>query len=157
MPDKTWRIAVHVLVVLAACSLPLVSCAGEENGEQVPLTPSAAASEKQAPSPEGDVFQVEVWVDQSQPRVGEPVVLHGSLIKHGVRLGAMTMEGYWPDPEQPSGIPNCRVQVIYGSGVCKVDTSRFSADQPVILQVKFQYEGEIFQGRTQIIPREGRD
>ena len=85
--------------------------------------------------------------------MGEPVVLHGSLIKHGVRLGAMSMEGYWPDPEQPEGIPNCRVQVIYGSGVCKVDTRGFPADQPVNLRVKFQYQGDIYQGSTQIVPR----
>ena len=98
-------------------------------------------------------FRVEVWVNQPRPERGEQVVLHGSLIKHGVRLGAMTMEGYWPDPEQVPGVPNCRVQVIYGSGVCRVDTSSFKSGQPVNLWVEFFYEGKIFRGSTQVIPQ----
>ena len=92
-------------------------------------------------------------MNQPRPERGEQVVLHGSLIKHGVRLGAMTMEGYWPDPEQVPGVPNCRVQVIYGSGVCRVDTSSFKPGQPVNLGVEFFYEGKTFRGSTQVIPQ----
>jgi len=79
-------------------------------------------------------------------------MLYGSLIKHGVHLGGMVMNAFWPDEKHP-GTPDCSVQVIYGSGVCIVETEGFPAGASIPLKVEFEYEGKTFSGSTEIIPR----
>ena len=142
-----------MLVALLVLGWGAISCSDRPAGTaDLPVLPAGtdpAGTEVSAP----EDFRVEAWVNRPRPERGEQIVLHGSLIKHGVRLGAMTMEGYWPDPKQEPGVPNCRVQVIYGSGVCRVDTSRFEENQPVRLWVEFFYEGKSFRGSTQVIPQ----
>jgi hypothetical protein len=81
-------------------------------------------------------------------------MLYGSLIKHGVHLGGMMMNAFWPVDGQHPGIPNCKVQVIYGSGVCIVETNEFASGVPVLLRVEFVYEGRTFSGSTQITPHQ---
>lgn len=148
--EKIWLV---MLITLLMLGWGAVSCLNRPAGINIfPVLPSGPDPSGTAISDRKD-FRVEVWVNHPRPERGEQVVLHGSLIKHGVRLGAMTMEGYWPDPELVSVVPNCRVQVIYGSGVCRVDTSSFEVGQPVHLWVEFFYEGKTFRDSTEVIPQ----
>jgi hypothetical protein len=99
------------------------------------------------------VFKVLAWVDDPSPQVGSRVMLFGSLIKDGVHLGGMAMRATWPDETQERGVPNCSVQVIYGSGVCIVETDVFQSGVFVPITVTFEYQGMIYSGKTGIIPR----
>ena len=80
-------------------------------------------------------------------------MLYGSLIKDGVYLGGMTMRAIWPDEDQERGVPNCSVQVIYGSGVCIVETEDFQPDVFVPITVAFDYHGQTYRGQTGFTPR----
>lgn len=130
----------------------LSSCSRQKEQDPAFFRPTGSPSPAAALGGGPEAYQVEVWLDQPHPVPGEQIVLHGSLLKHGVRLGAIVMEGYWPDPVHPPGVPDCRVQVIYGSGVCNLDTSGFESGQLVTLRVKFIYQGETFWGKTGLIP-----
>jgi len=98
-------------------------------------------------------FEVVAWVDDPNPKLGSRVMLYGSLIKDGVYLGGMAMRATWPDENQERGVPNCSVQVIYGSGVCIVETEGFQPDVFVPIKVAFEYQGKIYRGQTGITPR----
>ena len=100
-----------------------------------------------------DLFEVEAWVDNPTPDQNRRVNAHGSLIKNGVRLGGMAMVAVWPDPGQEYGVPNCSVQVIYGSGVCLIVAADFSPGEYVPITVTFHYAGEIFSGHTGFTPQ----
>ncbi len=138
--------------ILAAIilSLFLISCSSRAAVEEEQATQPSTA-QIAGPTPTADnVFRVEVWVDDPTPAQGEPVMLYGSLIKHGVRLGGMTMQAYWPDEDQHPSLPDCKVQVIYGSGVCKIETEEFPVGVPISLNVEFDYEGETYGGNIKI-------
>lgn len=139
-----------VFLVSIILSLILISCSSLSTIEEEQATPPTT-DQITEPSPTADdVFQVEVWVDDPTPEKGQPVMLYGSLIKHGVRLGGMTMEAYWPDEEQHPSLPDCKVQVIYGSGVCKIKTDDFPIGAPIPLKVEFDVEGKTYGGSLEI-------
>lgn len=98
-------------------------------------------------------FVVDPWVNDPNPQVGSRVMLYGSLIKDGVYLGGMAMRATWPDEKQERGVPNCSVQVIYGSGVCIVETEGFQPGVYVPITVSFEYQGKIYRGQTGFTPR----
>lgn len=98
-------------------------------------------------------FEVVAWVDNPSPQLGSRVILFGSLIKDGVHLGGMAMRATWPDETQERGVPNCSVQVIYGSGVCVVETDVFQPGVFVPITVTFEYQGKIYSGHTGLKPR----
>ena len=100
-----------------------------------------------------EIFEVDVWVDSAQPEIGQTIVLYGSLIKHGVHLGAINMNAYWPDGDRHPRVPDCRVQVIYGSGVCKVNTADFPAGVPTTIIVEFAYQGDRYLGSVNVTAR----
>lgn len=80
------------------------------------------------------------------------VIVWGSLIKNGVHLGGMMMQATWPDETQEVGIPNCRVLVIYGSGVCVIDDIDYPPGEFVPITVSFEYGGKEFVGQTGFTP-----
>jgi hypothetical protein len=138
------------ILVAIILSLSLISCSSLSTIEEEQATqPTTAQITKPSPTAE-DVFQVEVWVDDPTPERGDPLMLYGSLIKHGVRLGGMTMQAYWPDEDQHPSLPDCKVQVIYGSGVCKIDTEDFPVGVPIPLKVEFDVEGKTYGGSLEI-------
>lgn len=131
--------------LLAACSAPGPAVAGQ--------TPTAAPRSSPTPAPlPTPALEVELWLDDPSPEPGARVILYGSLIKHGVRLGGMAMRASWPDPDQERGVPNCSVQVIYGSGVCIVETQGFPSGVYVPINVTFEYQGRLYQGQTGFTP-----
>ena len=73
------------------------------------------------------IFEVVTWFDNPDPILGSRVIFYGSLLNDGVHLGGMAMRATWPDENQERGVPNCSVQVIYGSGVCIIETEGFQA------------------------------
>lgn len=133
--------------------LSLVSCSFYSTKKEEQTTKPTLKSNSDPTSIEDDVFDVDVWVDNPTPEQGSRVMLYGSLIKHGVHLGGMMMNAFWPDEDQLSGVPNCSVQVIYGSGICIVETNGFPAGVSVPLKVEFDYEGKTYTGSTEITPR----
>lgn len=134
-------------------SLSLFSCQDVKTlSRESPVAAGTEAIFQPTPTPQG-VIEVKVWVDNPHPKRGETVMLYGSLIKHGVNLGAITMNAYWPDKEQPDQLPDCKVQVIYYGGVCKVNTESFPTGVPTTLRVEFPYQGEVYTGSIDITVR----
>ncbi len=121
------------------------------------LSCSPAASPPATPSPApptpADIFEVEAWVDDASPPHDARVTVYGSLIKNGVRLGGMTMQATWPDETQERGVPNCKVQVIYGSGVCTLDAGNYPPGEFVPITVTFRYGGGTHVGHTGFTPQ----
>lgn len=139
-----------IIIAMAILSLILISCSSLSTTKEEQVT-QPATDQITEPTPTADgVFEVEVWVDDPNPEQGQPVMLYGSLIKHGVRLGGMAMNAYWPDEDQHPSVPDCKVQVIYGSGVCKIETEDFPVGVPISLEVEFDYEGKTYGGSTEI-------
>ena len=141
------------VILLFLVALLLSSCSTADQ--------TVAASQPAAinPAPTGPavehaaVFEVTAWVDDPDPPAGTRVILHGSLLKDGVHLGGMAMQATWPDEAQERGVPNCRVQVIYGAGVCIVDGVGFQPGVYVPITVTFEYQGRLYSGRTGFTPR----
>lgn len=94
------------------------------------------------------IFKIVTWFDNPEPELGSRVILYGSLIKDGVHLGGMAMRATWPDENQERGVPNCSVQVIYGSGVCVIETAGFQPDEYIPVTVTFEYQGRNYSGQT---------
>lgn len=140
---------VILCLMLSSC---VFSCSprGEVSEKQPTQQQTAVISEKISTT--GGVFQVDAWVDNHNPQKGEPIMLYGSLIKHGHRLGGMMMEAYWPGKDQSPRLPDCTVQVNYGSGMCKVDTEHFLAGVPTTLRVEFDYNENTYAGSIEITP-----
>ncbi len=140
------NIFVSIILILS-----LASCSSLSTIEEGPAT-QPITDQITEPSPTADdVFQVEVWVDDPTPEKGQPVILSGSLIKDGVRLGGMAMNAYWPDEDQHPRVPDCKAQVLYGDGVCKVKTDDFPVGVPIPLKVEFDVGGKTYGGSTEII------
>jgi hypothetical protein len=99
-----------------------------------------------------DVYEVEAWVNDPAPRRDARVVIYGSLIKNGVRLGGIMMQATWSEKAKMTGTPDCYVLVIYGSGVCSVEAGNFPPNQFVPVILKFQYEDTTFTGSTGFTP-----
>jgi hypothetical protein len=135
-------------ITLVVVSLFLVSCAPSTTivPEQASPTTRPTYSEPLQP-PQGQ-FEVVSWFDDPEPEHGSRVMLYGSLIKSGVTLGGMMMEATWPDENQARGVPNCRVQVIYGSGVCIIETADLPKGVYIPITLKFEYQGKTYQGQT---------
>jgi hypothetical protein len=98
-------------------------------------------------------FEVDAWVSDPNPPLGSRIMLYGSLIKDGVHLGGMAMRATWPDENQERGVPNCTVQVIYGSGVCIVESEGFQPEVYVPITITFEYQGKMYSGQTGFTPR----
>ena len=110
-----------------------------------PLTPT------QSPNP-GDIYEVQAWVDQSNPAQGERVIVYGSLIKDGVRLGGIMMQATWQEASHEPGLPNCFVLVTYGRGVCVVEPGNYPPSAYVPITVSFDYGGNTYTGHTGFTP-----
>ncbi len=135
--------------------LVMVTLSCSANGKTVadPQPSSASATPVGPASEHTAVFEIDAWVDDPDPPVGARVILHGSLLKDGVHLGGMAMRATWPDEGQERGVPNCSVQVIYGAGVCIVETEGFQPGVYVPLTVTFEYQGRTYRGGTGFTPR----
>jgi hypothetical protein len=98
------------------------------------------------------IFEIVTWFDNPEPELGSRVILYGSLIKDGVHLGGMAMRATWSDENLERGVPNCSVQVIYGSGVCIIETAAFQSGEYIPITVSFEYQGRIYSGQTGFTP-----
>ena len=98
-------------------------------------------------------MRVNTWVNNPEPARGEQVIVYGSLIKNGVLLGGIMMQGTWEDASHTPGTPNCFVLVTYGRGVCVIETANFPPGVYVPVQIKFVYRGETYTGSTGFTPR----
>jgi hypothetical protein len=127
------------LVLFAACSSSPVLTA-EPDTSKVTLEP--------APTPtSSDIFRLEAWVDNPNPKSGERINISGSLIKNGVYLGGMMMSAYWPD-EDDDRLPDCHIQVIYQRGICTVYADNFPVGEYTPVKISFDYFGQTFTGET---------
>jgi hypothetical protein len=140
-------------ILLLVCALQ-TSCSSNVIPSPEPTTVPVIPQNTPVQTPiRTPTFEVVAWVDDPNPQVGSRIMLYGSLIKDGVYLGGMAMRATWPDEKQERGIPNCSVQVIYGSGVCIVETEGFQPDVFVPITVAFEYHGMIYSGQTGFTPR----
>jgi hypothetical protein len=144
-----------VLILFLVCLLQ-VSCSSDVTPEPQPAVPIAPAISSTLELVRTATFEVVAWVSDPDPEPGERVMLYGSLLKDGVHLGGMAMRASWPDEDQERGIPNCSVQVIYGSGVCIVETEDFQPGAYVPIMVSFEYQGKIYRGETGFTLRKAR-
>ncbi|MGD2156223.1 MAG: hypothetical protein PVG14_00835 [Anaerolineales bacterium] len=141
------------LITLFLICILQVSCSSKEI---FIIEPSASIAPQETIAPilmRTPVFEVDAWVSDPNPLLGSRIMLYGSLIKDGVYLGGMAMRATWPDDNQERGVPNCTVQVIYGSGVCIVESEGFQPDVYVPITVTFEYQGKIYSGQTGFTPR----
>jgi hypothetical protein len=92
-------------------------------------------------------------VNNPEPERGEQVIVYGSLIKYGVLLGGIMMQGTWADESHKPGTPNCFVLVTYGRGVCVVETGQYSAGVYVPINIRFDYRNKTYTGSTGFTPR----
>ncbi len=142
------------LILLAVCTLSTACTLNE-----IPPSEPTAAPFTKTPDPAPVLlrtpsFEVVAWLDDPNPPVGSRVMLYGSLIKDGVHLlNGMVMRAIWPDEDQARGVPNCSVQVIYGEGVCIVETEGFQPDVFVPITVAIDYNGQTYRGQIGFIPR----
>ena len=144
------------IILLVTCFV-LYACAPELRPLSEGMTPTASIHSPKiytpSPTPYVHTFEVVAWLDDPTPELGSRVILHGSLLKDGVHLGGMAMRATWPDEKQERGVPNCSVQVIYGAGVCIVETEGFSPNVYVPITLSFEYQGVTYRGQTGITPR----
>jgi hypothetical protein len=133
------------LILTAACS--------PTSDAQPPLIAGTQPSDSSVYSLSEDSYEVEAWVSDPTPNQDEQVFVYGSLIRNGVRVGGMMMRAYWPDEKQAPGIPGCNVLVIYGSGGCILEASKFPAGEFVPVRVQFEYYGETYSGETGFTPQ----
>jgi hypothetical protein len=96
---------------------------------------------------------VDAWVNQAAPARDDRVIIYGSLIYRGVRLGGLVMRATWSQKGDKTGTPDCFVLVTYGRGVCTLDAADFPAGASVPVTVTFDYEGQTYTGQTQFTPR----
>jgi hypothetical protein len=107
----------------------------------------------QTPSPtSGDIFEVQAWVNEPFPARDEQVIVYGSLIKDGVRLGGIMMRASWRDGTHEHAIPDCFVLVTYGRGVCTLDQGGLPSGVFLPITVTFDYNGSRFIGQTGFTP-----
>jgi len=142
----------RTLLLILIVMLP-ISCASNDTSSSGPAA-SIAPQIVSSPIPvHTATFEIVAWVDNPEPKLGSRVILYGSLLKDGVHLGGMAMRATWPDENQERGVPNCSVQVIYGSGVCIIESEGFRSGVYVPVTVTFEYQGEIYSGQTGFTPR----
>jgi hypothetical protein len=140
-------------IILLVMGVILVSCSQRATPRPaIPLTSSPPITPAPSLIPE-DTFEVEAWVDNPMPSRDTRVIIRGSLIKNGVRLGGMMMQATWPEETQERGVPNCRVLVTYGSGVCVVPVKNYEPGVFVPVTVTFDYGGMIHIGHTGFTPQ----
>ena len=140
------------IIFLVIC-VGLVSCSQKPTPQPaIQLTSSPQITPAPSPTPR-DTFEVDAWVDNPTPSQDSRVTIYGSLIKNGVHLGGMAMQATWPDETQERGVPNCSVQVIYGSGVCTADAGDYAPGVFVPITVKFEYGGLTHIGHTGFTPQ----
>lgn len=141
----------RTLILLLVVMLQLSCSPNDKQG----LMPVATITTQGIPTPTPfhiHIFEVVTWFDNPEPKLGSRVILYGSLIKDGVHLGGMAMRVAWPDKNQERGVPNCSVQVIYGSGVCIIETAGFQPDEYIPVTVTFEYQGRVYSGQTGFTP-----
>ena len=137
----------HTLILILVFMLQ-ISCSS--NATQSP-EPVATIATQIVPTPtpiHTTTFEVVTWFVTPDPKLGSRIMLFGSLLKDGVHLGGMAMRATWPDENQERGVPNCSVQVIYGSGVCAIETAGFQPGEYVPVTVTFEYQGKLYSGQT---------
>ena len=142
----------RAIILFLACVLQ-VACTSNVTPSSEPTAPTVPQNISTPIPIRTPIFDVVAWVDDPEPQLGSRVMLYGSLIKDGVHLGGMAMRATWPDENQERGVPNCSVQVIYGSGVCIVESESFQSGVYVPITVTFEYQGKIYSGQTGFTPR----
>lgn len=134
----------------------LLSCVPRQDLSSRPFDSLSQPSETGSRSTSGDIYEVEAWVDKPAPRLDEQITVYGSLLKNGVRLGGIMMQARWSEKALTTGIPDCFVLVIYGSGVCTVAAGDFQPGQFVPITILFEYEERVFTGMTGFTPSADR-
>jgi len=134
----------------------LVSCAPCQDASSQPLASQGQPTGAEFSPTSEDIYEVEAWVNKPAPRPDEQVTIYGSLLKNGVRLGGIMMHARWSERALNTGIPDCFVLVIYGSGVCTVAARDFPTGQFVPITILFEYEERVFTGKTGFTPSEGQ-
>ena len=143
---KRAKNSIILCILLAACL---------QKAAQPPRQPATSSSRATSvpSSVREDLFEVEAWVDEPAPAREARVIIYGSLIKNGVRLGGIMMRAAWPDDEKEPGVPDCTVLVTYGRGVCVVDAGGFPPGELVPITVAFDFDGKLYTGQTSFTPR----
>jgi hypothetical protein len=140
------------LLALAGCSLqtedPFIPSVLPTSAPKTGPPPAAALS-----SASEDIFQVDTWVNRPEPDQDERVIVYGSLIYRGVRLGGIMMRATWPQEGRQAGKHECLSLVTYGRGVCTLEAADFPAAVSVPITVTFTYQGQTYTGRTSFTPR----
>lgn len=139
-------------LILVLVFMLQTSCSSNATTSPGPTKPVAAQNDSTPLPVRTHKFEVVTWFDNPEPKLGSRVMLYGSLIKDGVHLGGMAMRATWPDEDQERGVPNCSVQVIYGSGVCIIETEGFKPGVTIPVTVTFEYQGQIYRGQTGFTP-----
>ena len=143
MTKKLKWVSVLLLICFSSCSY-------------LPAASTTPPLQQRTPSPlpaSADVFKVNTWLSDPEPARGEQVIAYGSLIKNGVLLGGIMMQGTWQDASHEPGTPNCFVLVTYGRGVCAIDTGAFPPGVYVPVEIEFDYRGATYSGSTGFTPR----
>lgn len=134
----------------------LASCAPGRGTRDQPLVRTEQPPMIETSPKSGDIFEVEAWVNKPSPRPDEQVTIYGSLLKNGVRLGGIMMQARWSERALATGLPDCFVLVIYGSGVCVAAAKDFPPGKFVPVTILFEYEDHVFTGKTGFTPRDNQ-
>jgi hypothetical protein len=143
MPLVLWLLA---CTLLASCSSRPAPSATISPAEEIQGTPTLS-------TPSADTFLVDAWMSNPTPSRDSKVVLIGNLRKDGVYLGGIIMRATWPDETHTDESPNCYVTIIYQRGVCTIDVSHFKPGILVPIQISIEYQGKLYYGQTQFIPK----
>lgn len=128
-----------LLVFITACSTP--------------QTQSAPATTSPTPMPTSvDRFEVKAWVNEPNPKLGQVLVLSGSLIKNGVYLNGLMMSGFWQETDEETPSQHCYEFVNYQRGKCNIIVEGFTEGEFVPLKIKIIYQGMSFTAETGFTP-----
>jgi hypothetical protein len=95
---------------------------------------------------------VKAWVDNPTPSQNSLVLVRGSLLKNGARLGGLMMRATWPDKTEKSGISSCDTLVIYEAG-CVVHVKDYPPGVFVPITVTLDYQGVRYTAHTGFTPQ----
>ena len=101
-----------------------------------------------------DHYEVQLWLSNPQPELGERIILFASLLQNGRPMSGEQMKATWPDRDAPGGMAVCWDKPNYARGICYVTVSeQYPPGEPVLITVQLSWLGKWYSGQIYFTPR----
>lgn len=142
-------------LVTASCWI-VAACSSPPRPAAVPTetAPPTAAPPTSAPLPAlPDRYEVQLWLSNPQPLVGERIILFASLLQNGRPMSGEQMKATWPDQNAPGGMAVCWDKPNYARGICYITVSeQYAPGEPVPVTVQLSWLGQWYTGQISFTP-----